>query len=442
MCLSFLSKTPFEFKFLGEYIFLEQKDDQLQAREIYDVFLQPLCDWADARILCISPHDLIENGMLRVSAIETPGRGGYDDKVAYETGSGIKCSFDYASHSFTIKVLGGDDPSTLRSPEVYSGEIPQLSISVPQRLAQNSRILEAMSQAGTLFELSLGNLAANHDYAFRLQVTPHRLLGLGDKDYIKETTRDDPGAILMQALSIFCPKTCRLNFESLVEKAESHESYTDAAASILAFVKDRQLRLFEPARHRILLISPPNSIIEQSTPLACVWWVGVYPLRGSDHRRAYEWAGGTRSYWADHVESLARTIWEYLKEWAAAEPKTKEAITAALNVLHTNCSLVVDALASVGAVVLVDPQRGAYKVVGIEPPKEAFRAVAANISVRENFDWIGYEIKYAVRYEYINENDHRRIRWLKFKSQWTFWIAVASMLLTILGILVTRWWSK
>src|SRR5689334_22992064 len=89
MCLAILSEKYFSIRFFNESILLSvTPDGELRSREIYDAFFVLPFDWAGARLLCVSPHNLLDAGTkLSVTPVGTPGAGidsGEDGDLVYK----------------------------------------------------------------------------------------------------------------------------------------------------------------------------------------------------------------------------------------------------------------------------------------------------------------------------------------------------------------------
>lgn len=439
MCIACLSDRYLRFDYLGEYVFLSIEEKRLRCREVYDMFFQVVEDWPDAKLMCVSPHDLLGDGRLGVSVIENPGNDALND-IAYSFGAAHGMKID-PQMGVLSAWIARDRHFFQPAVDTYEGNILKAAATLPEEIAQDKVALDVMSQCGSVFCLSLGNLRSNTPYALRLEITPAYLLGL---EMPRDSTQIDSGLLrgrVVQAASVYCPKTSLLNLKALLERSAEVASSASGAANILALVDQGDLRLVSTNRHRIVVICPPEASIESEPPPGCIMPVGVYSLPGSSGRLAAEWAGGAEMYWTDDIESFADRIWNYLVEWASQEPKSKEAITAALNAPHENCSTIVDLLASpeVGLIREVPGQPGHYQAVRLqgEANRRAFETVATSSQVAQHFRWMGYVINYSISYRHASANVQKLLKWERFKIHSAFWIAIISLLLTIIGLVLT-----
>lgn len=434
MCLSFLTNRYLRFSFFGEYVQLRPGPDRLFSQETYDVFFTPATDWPNARLLCMSPHSLVgEDGRLGASVVHAPGAGAEVDEV-YKIGAGHDFSYDARKRVFSV-VLAKSEPNSVGS-ETYAGEVvPSAIIGLPDSIAHDPAVLDVMSQAGTLFELRLGNLTRGRKVAFRLVVEPaviHTEPAARDPE---DEESDEPRGLWHQYLSIICPKTCNFNFRKLLARARGFPDCAEAAALLQAILSEHP-HIIPAQRTRLVVIGPPRATMDRSTPPGAVWAVGQYTLAG--HRVAAEWAGGATPYSLDDVGQVARYIVQYVREWAGGDPKTKEAMTTALGLTHGNTSVIVDALAARRVLVVADNERGTYRVGDFSPEEEelAIQAISWDPDVTSRFSWVGYELQFGVSYLNPSEADLKKARRSKARRWLGFWLALASIIAGMAGLIV------
>jgi hypothetical protein len=193
--------------------------------------------------------------------------------------------------------------------------------------------------------------------------------------------------------------------------------------------------LIPAERQRIMVIAPPSGEIQVEDPPGCIFYWGTYSLRGNQ-RSAAQWGGGMQIYWPDEVEPFARKIVAHLKTWGHGEPKSKEDVTAALNVLHENSSLIVEGLKDVGAIKAVGANR--FISSGLDDVEEESRlsSLAVNQDLLRQFRWIGYEINCAVRYMFFSEEDAKRVVRIRTKNRLTFPLSVLGCIVSLIGALI------
>ena len=431
MCLTLLSYRYVRLGMMAEHVSVEVEGGRLGSREVYDLFFQIATDWPGARLLCVSPHDLVnrEDGRLMVKVAAAPGAGGPDDEL-YSRGSGHGCEYDPRDRTFRVRLAGGH-PLRPRI-ESYSGTVLTPEARIPEAIQGSEEAMLIMGRSGTVFELLLGDLKPGA-YALRLQVVPAQLLGLPDRRHRGRSRGSRQFGLWAQDASIYCAKTCRFNHQRLVEKSGQYEAFAQGAAIIQSVAQCPGLNILPIDRHRIVLIAPRDGSLGRENAPGCIWSVGVYAVTGG--RLAMEWTGGAETYWRDDIESTARRILAYLREWASGDPKTKEDVTSALNGGHDNTSLVLDKLVSEG---LVRGQHGRYAPApGTGPPAvdTACEAAATDPGVVRDFDWVGFEIRLCIYYQWLDGFERVRSVWAKLTSSLAFWLALLSVILSILALL-------
>ena len=436
MCLALFSPEYFTLALLSESVFLDLHHGKVRAREVYDVFLRPRRDWDRPRITCISPHDLISTGELRVNVVSVPGVR-TQDEVVYAPGIGYGSNYDTKTSTFSVVLplvvagRSGYQPQT----EPFSGVVLTPRAQVPEKLGPAARSL--MTTCGTVFELLFDEkLKAGKEYMFRLEVSPANLLGLSSPRGLRETTVEPVQARWVQNATVFCTKTCRFNLRDSLENLKQDPEFAQGATEILSIVDSVSLFTIPAERHRIVLVLPHWA----EAPHECVgntWWLGQHQL--PDGRLAEEWGAGTREYGTDDPEPLAKQVYEYIESWAPAEPKKKEDATTALGASHDNCSLIVDALCRMGALKCVDTVRGLYQALPLHgnARQEAFESVAKDPAVIKGFKWKGSEIRFALNYHFLSEQDASRLDRARLRNQVVLWLAVAGTVLAIIALVLT-----
>lgn len=439
MCLCFLTDKDryFTIDLLGEYIYLSIDDEgHVQVREIYDVFFTPRDDWPDLRLLCLSPHDLVSGGNLAVQSQDAPGMRP-EDRVIYNPTMGCEASYDPPSQVFSVKVPGVTDRFRPIQ-EKHAGVAISAQVSVPNQVQNDPGAVDVMIVSGTVFEVALGNVEAGKTYALRLEITPYDLLGLPDRNSLGM----EPYPQWSQEAYILGPKLCHFNCISTLHDIQQKQSGTPAAvgAAIIdgTISNEHHPRVLVPlSHHRILLLSEPPTLVDPRSPVGCVTPVGASNVQ--QRNVATEWAGGTGTYWIDDIECTAEKIWVYLSVYAAAEAKSKEAITAALGLSHDNCGLIVNALVQAGAV--CETSANLYQAIDLPESqrKQIFEALATDEHLIEEFLWRCYQISYLCTYPYLSPEDARRLWWRRIKQDWGFWLAVVGVILSLVGLLL-QWW--
>ena len=307
MCLALLAEDYFAIDFMGEYIRLLQGEQHLEAREVYDVFFQAPHDWQDARMVCLSPHNLLGASGLTVKARDAAGAGGKDDQV-YKGGHGYGCKWDHESRQFVVDVFCGKETAS-QAPETFQGELLLPKIHVPGSLESNELCQEIMSRKGTVFELVLGDLTGGESYAFRLEVTPANLLGFRPKRKQQSVSLEYMGFPVVrwsQVLSVYSPRTCYREYCHTLAGMRNQPDYAEPAGAIQAVVGDNSKRLLPLARHRIMVICPDGAEIERHETTGCVWKGDVFLFPADGHQMVAEWISGAKTYWSDEPEFLAR----------------------------------------------------------------------------------------------------------------------------------------
>jgi len=433
MCLSFLTDKDryFTIDLLGEYIYLSiDEQGYIKAREIYDVFFTARGDWQDLHLLCISPHDLISSGELAVQRIPAPGLHA-EDRVVYSANMGCRADYDANTNVLSVVVPGVTD-RFLPTQEKHDGTVLIPDGAVPRQIAQDTSAVDVMIESGTVFEIALGNVISGESYTFRLEIRPYALLGLPDRTSL----RKDPYPEWSQEAFISGPKLCHFNLCNTLEKIQKEQPDAAAGAAIVRGTISNQANPRVPVplkHHRILLISESPTLVDPRSPIGCVTDVGVHDI--ARQQVATEWAGGTRPYWMDDIESTAERIYLYLSEYAVAEPKSKEAITAALGTSHVNCALIVNALKHKA---VRETSSNLYQAMPLseEQRKQAFAALATDENLIEEFRWRCYRISYLTVYRYVSRQDSRRLWWRRFKETWAFWLAVIGIVFSLLALIL------
>lgn len=436
MCLCFLTDESryFQIDLLGEYIGLSiGPDGSLRAREVYDVFFAPRGDWEDFRLLCLSPHNLLREQNLCVRPVYPPGAGNEDDRLFYSSRLGCTAvySADTSESSVEVPGLGTDQLTPIR--EHYSGVALTPQARVPAEIAGDPTALEVMGGVGTVFELLFPvGVKKGKRYVFRLEVTPPFILGLPERIKVQ----DEPTPRWNQEASIVGPKTCRFNFLSNLDAIKGNLVAAPAANMIKAAISNEQrYRATVPlGRHRILLAWQPPVVVDPRAAIGCMAPVGIYSL--DNRHAAAEWSGGSKSYWKDDIESAAREIRQYLLDYAGGEAKSKEAISAAFQAPHDNCSLLVDALAATNppAVCCVSGKVNQFQAgpLSLQDQERVFESLATNRELHRRFRWNCFQVGYSLKYDYASRHDRSRIWWRSFKQRWAFWIALVSLSLSLL----------
>ena len=431
MCISLIASKYVTIKLLIENIFLSLHDGTLKAHEVYDVFFTLKEPWKDARILGVSPHDLLHGKSLNMRSVTSPGAGGPDD-IFYKDAVLYTVLYNENDNDLSISVPSGND-EFLAETECFRGTVIRPDILIPKWIAQDKLALELMKEAGTVFELALGDLEAHVDYVFRLIIDPEILQGMPEKRTQDIEEVDEIVSNWVQDGVISCPKNCRFNFLSQIAEGREVPEYAEASATIQGVVADSSMRLMPVRRRYIVLVVPRRAELIGKTSEGLIWAVSTHTL--SDGRPAAVWAAGADQYWIDDPESVADRIYRYCMSWALARPKTKEEVSIAIGTSHENCSLVINALCKYGGIA----EAGDAKYRPLNHPKakleEIFEKVAATQEVVKNFRWKGYQIRYSVHYRYATIKDVKRIRWLRWKRTIAFWGGILGTFIGIISLL-------
>jgi len=435
MSISILSTKYFTLDLLGHYVFFRFDQGKLQAREVYDLFFTPSSDWDNARFICISPHALIQDNKLLVSAVPAPGAGSQENGV-YDSPVGFGREFCPDTQVFSAKI---QDLKNLNNPSIFeiSGRVIVPEISLPASIENDPSAIEVMSKCGTIFELRLPQLKANVSYAMRLVLKPFELLGLSSPRNLDEYELKSINVRWRQNASISSTEHCWSDYWRLLEKTkQTYSPFAASAATIQAIIADPTLTMTRAKRIRVLLVLPPGCDLYRERAIGTILPLG--PVNTPDSRSFYEYYGGIERFWVDDIESLGRGIWSYLRQWAGTEPKTKEQITTTLGVQHDNCCLIVDAMLTKEVVGLVDLKRGLYKACDVSEEKlnRALEDIATDHKVINKFSWAGYIIQFRVEYTYLSRKDKWRLYWQKIMPILAFWLALAGVILALLALLL------
>ena len=442
MCISVLSAKYFTMELMGEYVFLQFNQGQIQAREVYDFFFSVSADWSEPMLICISPHNLLSNGVLRVAPVAGPGAGGPDDAV-YESPVGFGREYEPHGRIFSIQIHDVKNPNSPTTIKI-GGRVIIPEISIHPDIQNDKSANEVMSACGTVFQVHLPNLQANENYAMRLVIEPVELLGLTSPRSLDQFDVKPYKAMWRQDAEIKCPKNCWLEYKGLLEQTRHKKpDLASSALAIEAMIVDQALTITRTKRHRIVIVVPRGCDIYRDNAMGCI--VPLGPVSTEDGRLFYEYYGGIEKFWIDDIESLGRGVWHYLMKWAG-EPKTKEFMTTALGVQHNNCSLIVDAMVKKGAVILVNKQKGLYQGCPMleEQLSRILEGIATDQAIVSRFVWAGYRIYYAVEYSYLSHKDRLRFVWEKFKLRTVFWIALVGLIASLpvlfkyLGFLIDK----
>lgn len=436
MCLSILSPHFFRIKFLGESIFIDERQGKLEFTEVYDLFFSVDRSIEDLRLLAISPHNLLKDEGLCVEAVAAPGAGSPVDDV-YKCGTGRTVSWSEDESIFSVMLSGNDQPNARESAS-FEGSVLRPSVSIPNALQEKS-VSQILERSGTVFEIAFGRIEAEKDYAVRLRVKPNRLLGVSPVRPIRVPFEDRPSGLLRQDLKIYCPRTGHHNFTKLIQAAREQSKCAEAAGAIQSAIQKSVYSLLPIDEHRIVVIAPVNADIEPVHEYGWILPMGVSEFLGNGTtRRAAEWRFSTRMYFLEDIDALTKAIWSYLRRWGRTKPgaKTKEEVTAALNISHENCSLIIDKL--VGRGVLVGTNDILFHAPRSSPDPGLFTEIASDPEIVENFRWDGYQITYRTQYQYLTPRERRRLRFGRIKNRWAFWLAILGILVSLAG-LVSTW---
>ncbi|MBN1974270.1 MAG: hypothetical protein JW787_11560 [Sedimentisphaerales bacterium] len=432
MCISLVTDRYIPIKLLTEQVFLSLKKGELCTHEVYDIFLTPKKKWNNAKIFCISPHNLIsDDGNLLVQIVSFSDSSGQDD-FFYNNSPSFKSDYNSDTESFTINFPSGRNGFTLGI-DSFTGKVLIPTISIPNSIKSNTRALELMEDCGTLFELSLGNLEAGNDYMFRIVIDPKERQSLPEKRTQDIEELDGALTNWVQDSIIPCPKTCRFNFIHHIKVSQDIQEYTEAGSIIKELVSNQNMRLMPVKLQQVILILPVNAELIVRNPEGCIWEVSTHTLL--DSRFAAVWSGGVDQYWIDDPESIAQKIFEYCRNWGKDRPKTKEEISIVLAASHENCSLIIDELCRYGALNQISPVRFSAVDRSEDELSEIFESVASSQDVVANFGWRGYQIRYSVQYRYLDSEDRKKLLSQIKRNNWAFWIGLAGIAIGLISLL-------
>ena len=408
MCITLMTQEYARLKLLGETIYASFQDGRLTVTEVYDIFfstgVRPL-----EHLLCVSPHSLIGAHGLTVHVDPTPGVGGEPHDAIYQHGATKDCAFDPATRVFKVVIPGGKE-RFFPSKETFRGQVVSPTVRLLECVEGSPEISAVMSFCGTVFKLEFHGLEGNTDYAFRLVVSPSRLLGLAEPRQLNPLDGERFTTLSAQDGVIQCPKTALLTVRELLTVTSTRLPHLRrAVAQILSLIQADGFVTLTPLRQRILLVLPTGADFEESS-VGCIMWVGKHHHPGLG--LVGEWAGGGQMYWPDDPELVAKRIFDYLDDWAVAEPKSKEDISTALQGPHENCSLIVDKLVEHGLVRQPDPNRGAFQAVPLreDEVEVGIRKIVWDHSLIHAFGWMGYECRFTTRHQYVSPENRCALR--------------------------------
>lgn len=435
MCITFLNSEYNNIDLFIEHVRLTlNQNGRLAVSQVADFFLTPKSNWGNAKMLCISPHNLVSDGKLTVGAVAAPGAGGPND-IFYKDAHLYEASYKAQEQLFRIS-LPSPHHSATAAPLDFQGKVITPQAYIPSAISKNDLAMELMEECGTIFELDLGNLKGGMRYAFRLVIQPSGILGLPEvrSQDIKEV--DLVLSNWVQDAVIMCPKMCYYNYIEMIERARSQlEEYAEAAAIIQTLVRNPQLKLMPVKRGQIVLILPNGAELIADNPAGCIWKVSTYTL--SDGQLAVVWATGAEEYWIDDPESVTRRIYKYVRKWGTASPRSKEHVSTATEAGHENSSMIIDEMCNGG--LLTDVGNGRYKAEDKPAPEleEGFRKIAASKKVAETFKWMGFRIDYSVHYRYVSPDELNFLSKQRLRRYLTFWIAIIGLIIAIISLIVT-----
>jgi len=385
----------------------------------------------NASLVCISPHDLIREASARISVAAAPGVGSADD-LAYNSPVAFGGEFDAKTHVFSAKIA---DLTKTASPQTVMliDEVvtPEIFIPAPLR----SDVAHAvMGETGTIFELRLRPLDKERMYALRLILEPQRLLGVSQQRPIESRLLTPPGVWSVD-LHMICPRTCFFDAVQLLQTTRRLREFAETAAAAENIICDPELRVLGSDYVRIVLVLPPRADLRREHSIGCI--VPLGPTALPSGQLVHQWVGGTKRFWVDDVESVARAVWNYLSTWARAEPKSKEAISTALGASHQNCSIVVDSLAEHGAIELADTDRRLYtaKQLSDRTLASITESISRDNKVKNRFEWTGYRVQYQVSYGFLRPRDKARMIWSKLVPYIALFLAILGLILSLIAFL-------
>jgi hypothetical protein len=426
MCLAIIAERYLSVDLLVEQVFLTTHEGDMNTKEVYDVVLTPRTEWNNAALLCLSPHDLRDaDGKLLVRADTIPGAGDEND-VFYKASLLHHADYKHDVAMVDIEVPEAHDEKTMRL-RIFSCAPLKPTVVFPKAIATNDSIAQLMEECGTLFEVKLGHLLSGKSYIFRLIVEPYRLLGLSKARSVDDPRIDPIQAHWVQDADIVCPYAVLFNYQKVVGEERRQTDYASAAAHIQTIIDANRIFLLPVEIHHIILIVQKGSELFRRGYEGCAWEISWNTL--PDGRFAVVWGSGTNQNWSDDPEALARHVYAHFQHWGVADAKTKEEVSAALQVSHSNCSLIIDALHKLGFLSLVDGTK--YRPAQ-PPPADLdlkFNTLAQSKAVRDAFSWQGYRISYALRYTYLTGRQEKVLSWYRLREKAAFWLSLLGVAL-------------
>ncbi len=428
MCIALLADRYMRLELMTEHIFLSTQEGHLRRREVYDIFFFVSEPWENARVLCVSEHNLLSHGVLAARLSQVPGAGGADD-VFYTDSLNFPAEYRAEDHLFEIRLPRAQGERTPVT-EVLAGKVLVPAVGLPERISYAQEVLELMEECGTVFELALGNLEEGMTYMFRLTIEPATLLGLtGPRAQRGEAWGEEISSRWVQDMTLFCPKTCLFNYMRMLSESRKVTEYAEAAGLIQSVVGDVKMIQTPVDRHLIVVIAPLGAELTRISTEGAVWAVAMHTLR--DGRLAAVFEGGARNYWMDDAELVARHVYGYLAKWAQQEPKTKEDVSVAIGMPHENCSLVVDMLSRVGVLENLGYNRYRVAKLADDQREHVFAMVASSEMTRQGFHWRGFVIRLALAYSYLDPKARKLLRATRRKLQLGVWLGVTAVLMAL-----------
>lgn len=405
MCLAILGPAgDISITFLSEQIWCSTEHGSVLTTEVYDIFFKPNMDGV-SRLLVLSPHVLFDGDVLHISAMGRDASSHNDNYDRYY-GNG-RAAYDAAAGVFEVGLES--DHKRSAKPSAVSGLLVVPSVGLPSAIAEERQAIALMGQIGTVCELVMPHeLHSGQTYTMRLLVQPHALLNLPPRIPIPDHSSGEEGSWWEQNVQMFDARVVFSNTQQLLRTALMFDEGYNGATAWTRLLKSPPVDCCCVERYRTGLILPRRAALERDHSVGNVMPLMATVLQLEEDplpRAVYRWEAGTEIYPADHPQSVAELVLGYLTVWGG-EGKTKEAISAALNLYHGNCSIIVDALVRHG--ILHEERRDAVYYHAKGPLRNGLDVITRDLSVIGAFSYSGFEITYAIRYYWKPSHEPKR----------------------------------
>ncbi len=423
MCLSLISDQYFSFDLLSECISVVIADGKLLTQEVYDIFFTAADDCDNLRLHCLSPHQLISDGTLHVSADPAKDSGEYDKYFYdFQPNEPPRLSDDGEF------VLALTDASSYPRPSLqsYKGKLLTGAASVPVHLMSDSNAVNFMNGYGTIFDLELGSVKKGEQYAVRVVVRPIRLLGLSSSRLLPASGVYGISGSYAQDAMIIDPAICHFQFTETLKMAKKKQHNLAAAATAIQSMLSLNGQYLMPIDyHRIVLLLPPSAELYRDHMKGDCTHVSTHTLQPnhSGKRVVMEWAAGRRIFWRNDPEHTAWEIWKYLKR---NDGRSVEDVSNSMSIHLKNCELLLPIMRNAG---MISPCTDARQFVAADLSKDEALALCKKVTedtaVYTSFHAAPFSIRFTIQYRFFNSP--------RLLAIWT--IRILHIVATIGGIL-------